>query len=78
MIVFSYFLLLLITAQLQVIICRQAPGDEDDICITYPSDPFINQVVLMSSLNYMNLLETNGGPWSAVSMADASDMVSAR
>ena len=58
-----YFVLLSIFVQA---ISDQAPGDEDD-CFTLIGRPsFANQIVLMSSRNYRNLVESAGGPWIVV------------
>ena len=53
------FWLLLITLHA---VTSQAPGDEDQLCFFLPTrEPLVNQIVLMSSLNYGTLLY--GGPW---------------
>ena len=58
-----YFLLLSIFVQA---ISGQAPGDEDDTCLTLIGrSSFANQMVLMSSRNYRNLIDGEG-PWIVV------------
>lgn len=44
---------------------RQAPGDEDDVCLENATR-VVNEVVLMRSFNYRHLFKENGGPWSIV------------
>ena len=62
-----YFLLLSIFVQA---ISGQAPGDESELCSTLLDRPsFSDQIVLMSSYNYRNLIE-NEGPWIVVDEDD--------
>ena len=64
-----FMLLLLITAHA---VTGQAPGDEDQLCIMLPTrEPFLNQVVLMSSLNYDTILA--GGPWIVLNEDNNND-----
>ena len=59
-----YFLLLSIFVQAT---SGQAPGDEDDVCLRLPTRPsFANQIVLMSSRNYIRLIEGENHPWIVV------------
>ena len=52
----------------------QAPGDEDQLCRTLPTrGSFVNQMVLMSSFNYITLLESNGGPWVVLNEDNNND-----
>ena len=58
-----YFLLLSIFVQA---ISGQAPGDESEFCSTLIGrSSFSDQIVLMSSYNYRNLIK-NEGPWIVV------------
>jgi len=59
-----FFVVLLVTVHATT---RQAPGDEDNVCVEINEQfrTFVNQKVLMSNFNYLNLLEPNG-PWAAV------------
>ena len=64
-----WFLLITVHA-----VTGQAPGDEDQLCFTVSTrEPFVNQIVLMSSLNYINLLESDGGPWAVLNEDDNND-----
>ena len=55
-------------------VTSQAPGDEDQLCLTLPTrEPFVNQIVLMSSVNYGTLLESDGGPWIVLNEDDNND-----
>ena len=56
---------------------RQAPADQaTDICdLVRGRDPFKNQEVLMSSLNYITLLECNKGPWKVVDVDNIGSRV---
>ena len=67
----SFWLLLLINVHAVI---GQAPGDEDQLCLTLPTrEPFVNQIVLMSSLNYMSLSESDGGPWVVLNEDNNND-----
>ena len=46
----------------------QAPGDEDDVCVTI-NNPGVNQEILMHSHNYRDLT-ARGGPWIVVDEDD--------
>ena len=63
------FLLLVFTVEATT---GQAPGDEDDICLSMRD--FVNEEVLMSSFNYRNLL-INRAPWIVVDNDDNNDNV---
>jgi len=69
-----FFVVLLVTVHATT---RQAPGDEDAVCVGINEyfRIFVNQEVLISSFNYFNLLEPNGGPWAAIDL-DGDDMSS--
>ena len=65
-----YFLLLSITVNT---ITGQAPGDETDSCLTrITRQSFANQILLMSSHNYNNLIEEDG-PWIVRNEDDNND-----
>ena len=59
------FILLLVIVQATT---GQAPGDEDGACLED-----VNEEVLMSSLNYRNLVSGNGAPWSVVDNDNNND-----
>ena len=61
---FCSFLLLLVVQATN----GQAPGDEDDVCVQF--NTFVNEIVLMDSLNYRDLV---GGPWIVVDRDDNND-----
>ena len=51
----------------------QAPGDETDICLTrITRQSFANQILLMSSHNYDDLIEDDG-PWIVRNEDDNND-----
>ena len=63
------FWLLLITVHA---VTGKTPGDEDQLCFSLPTrEPFVNQMVLMSSFNYETLL--NGGPWVVLNEDNNND-----
>ena len=65
-----YFLLLSITVKA---VTGQAPGDETDTCLTrITRQSFANQILLMSSHNYNNLIEDDG-PWIVRNEDDNND-----
>ena len=64
-----WFLLITVHA-----VTGHAPGDEDQLCLFLPTrEPFVNQIVLMSTLNYEFVLESEGGPWFVLNEDDNND-----
>ena len=66
---------LLLHVYMFVIGNAQAPGDEDSACTYYirqigGSNSGSSGLTLMRSSNYVNLLESNGGPWIVVDEDD--------
>ena len=54
-------LYLLLLSIFVLAISGQAPGDEEEFCFTLPNRPsYTDQIVLMSSRNYRNLIEGEG------------------
>ena len=65
-----YFILLSITVKA---VTGQAPGDETASCLTrITRQSFANQILLMSSHNYINLIEDDG-PWIVRNEDDNND-----
>ena len=65
-----YFLLISITFET---VTGQAPGDENVSCLTrITRQSFANQILLMSSHNYINLIEDDG-PWIVRNEDDNND-----
>ena len=57
---FRFFLLLFVAAQ---VVTRQAPGDEDSLCLESFPIRSVNMEILMSSFRYEDLLGTYKSPW---------------
>jgi len=64
----GYFVLLTITMHVTTG-QRQAPGDEDQLCIdNLLRPPIVNQDVLMASFDYVDLIQTTNAPWAVVDL----------
>jgi len=70
-----FFVVVLVTVHATT---RQAPGDKSNICVKINEGlrNFVNQKVLMSSLNYHTLFDSNG-PWATIDV-DGDDPPSVR
>ena len=69
------FLSLLVLFHTFTISYGQASGDEDASCVTLPNR---NEIVLMDSSNYLNLLRDDGGPWIVVDEDDNNEELMGR
>jgi len=66
--VLGYFVLLIITVHVTTG-QRQAPGDEDQLCIDNLLRPqIVNQDILMASFDYVDIIQTTDAPWAVVDL----------